>query len=149
MDINPTFKHCTRLVFGSTDHTASIDLRSRILRIPLGLEYSEADLASEHDQWHLAYIEEGKVIGILLMKDVGGGMMKMRQVAIEEVWQGRGIGSMLVKYAEYLADRAGMHTIELHARDVAVPFYLKLHYSIVGEPFEEVGIKHYKMLKNL
>ena len=37
----------------------------------------------------------------------------------------------------------------LHARQVAVPFYERLGYSIVGEPFEEVSIPHFKMEKGL
>ena len=30
--------------------------------------------------------------------------------------------------------------MSLHARQIAVPFYERLGYTIVGEPFEEVGI---------
>jgi predicted GNAT family N-acyltransferase len=37
----------------------------------------------------------------------------------------------------------------LHARATAVPFYLRLGYTVVGEPFEEVGIPHRGMEKAL
>ena len=37
----------------------------------------------------------------------------------------------------------------MHARDTAVPFYEKLGYLCCGEPFEEVGIAHIKMQKQL
>jgi predicted GNAT family N-acyltransferase len=37
----------------------------------------------------------------------------------------------------------------LHAREAAVPFYLKLGYALAGEPFEEVGIPHRAMEKTL
>jgi predicted GNAT family N-acyltransferase len=37
----------------------------------------------------------------------------------------------------------------LHARETAVPFYLKLGYEVVGGQFEEVGIPHFKMEKKL
>lgn len=36
----------------------------------------------------------------------------------------------------------------LHARDSALDFYLSLGYSIVGDPFEEVGIPHHRMEKS-
>lgn len=39
--------------------------------------------------------------------------------------------------------------MSLHARDTAVPFYNKLNYLQVGEPFIEVGITHFEMYKVL
>ena len=37
----------------------------------------------------------------------------------------------------------------LHARDTAIPFYKKLGYECVGEPFVEVTILHQAMQKRL
>ena len=42
-----------------------------------------------------------------------------------------------------------MKTIVLHARHHAIGFYQKLGYAICSEPFEEVGIKHVIMQKEL
>ena len=42
-----------------------------------------------------------------------------------------------------------MKTIILHARHYAIGFYQKLGYSICSEPFEEVGIEHRVMQKEL
>ncbi len=39
--------------------------------------------------------------------------------------------------------------ITLHARKNAVPFYLALGYKIIGEEFEEVGLPHFEMEKNI
>jgi len=37
----------------------------------------------------------------------------------------------------------------LHAREAAIPFYLRLGYELEGEPFTEVGIPHRRMVKLL
>ena len=48
-----------------------------------------------------------------------------------------------------IAVENGMNSIELHARENAVPFYLSLQYTIMGNQFLEVNIPHYKMTKEL
>jgi hypothetical protein len=73
----------------------------------------------------------------------------MRQVAVATSAQGKGVGSALVQYAELVAMQNGFDSMLLHARASAVPFYLRLEYAIVGDLFEEVGIPHYKMTKQL
>lgn len=141
--------YAVELEFGSELQKESVELREKILRIPLGLKYDREELARENNQWHLAWICAGKVKGILLMLPVSEDETKMRQVAVDSDGQRSGIGRRLVAFAEKLAIERGYRRITLHARDVAVPFYLKLGYYTYGEPFTEVGIKHYAMAKIL
>ena len=61
----------------------------------------------------------------------------------------RGVGRAMVDASEQLAGQLGVHNMVLHARETAVPFYLQLGYQVVGEPFEEVTIPHFKMEKKL
>ena len=39
--------------------------------------------------------------------------------------------------------------MSLHARENVHKFYFKLGYRIEGDLFEEVGIPHYKMVKDI
>ncbi len=75
--------------------------------------------------------------------------MKMRQVAVRKGFQGRGLGSLLVRDVEDYARGLGVKDFVLHARDQAVSFYLRMDYKIEGEAFEEVGIIHRLMKKKL
>jgi predicted GNAT family N-acyltransferase len=59
------------------------------------------------------------------------------------------VGSFLISESEKLAVAKGYNKIELHARDTAVEFYVKAGYSILGDVFQEVGINHFFMYKNL
>ena len=77
------------------------------------------------------------------------GYYKMRQVAVGAEWQGRGVGRKLVEASEMLARFLHISKIELNARATAIPFYSKLSYTKIGEPFVEVGIEHLKMEKLL
>lgn len=127
----------------------SLDLRRRILREPLGLVFDQADLEKEKDEFHLAATYNHHIVGILLLKPLSISNLKMRQVAVANDLQKKGIGQALVKYAEEFASAAGYTAMELHARDVAQLFYRKLGYCENHETFLEVGIEHKRMWKGL
>ncbi len=135
--------------YGSELQKKSVELRYRVLREPLGLVYTPEQLNAEKDEVHIVALNANIVVGVLLLKNVGNRILKMRQVAVESGLQGSGIGSQLVHFAENYAAQHGYTSIELHARQAAKDFYLKLAYGIEGEMFEEVGIPHYKMVKLL
>ena len=73
----------------------------------------------------------------------------MRQVAVDEAFRSKGLGGLMVDFAEEYAQKQGYKKIELNARETAVAFYLKHYYAVTGNQFFEVGIPHRKMLKLL
>lgn len=136
--------------FGTPLYDASVQLRDIILRRPLNLEFTAEQLASEYDSFHFAYMdEEYRMLGCLVMKPVDTDTVRMRQVAVDETFQQKGIGTSLVFFVEKWASDRGFKKIILHARDAAIPFYDKLNYLRKGKPFTEVGIEHYLMEKAL
>lgn len=136
------------ITYGSAEYEAEIDLRTRVLREPLGLEFNDEQLAEEANQTHLgAYIGDD-LVACLVFVLVNDTTLKMRQVAVEPEMQRQGIGLKLVSYSEYYAIENGYCRIELHARDVALQFYIDSGYEIEGDEFVEIGIPHHKMVKD-
>jgi predicted GNAT family N-acyltransferase len=135
--------------FASPEQLASIELRRRILRWPLGLDFTPEQVAAEMNEFHLVALDGDQLIACLVLTPQSKEVIKMRQVAVESHLQGNGIGRQLVNFSEQVAKENGYKKMELNARDTAVPFYLKLDYKIEGEPFEEVSIPHRKMFKEL
>jgi predicted GNAT family N-acyltransferase len=134
---------------GSREYEEGKTLRQRVLRDPLGITLSDAELAEEATARHLGAFEGARLVGYLVLYDQGNGSVRMRQVAVDFDRQRSGIGKALVRRSEELARASGYRTMLLHARDVAVPFYLALGYEIFDEPFVEVTIPHRKMKKDL
>jgi predicted GNAT family N-acyltransferase len=131
---------------------ASLALRDRVLRKPLGLSYDPSELMAESSEWHLAAHQGSSLLAVMLLRKADAGsseVLKMRQVAVDEQVQGLGVGSRLLRFAEDFARDQGCCRIELHARKNAVPFYLKLGYEATGDWFQEVGIPHLAMFRNL
>ena len=125
-----------------------VALRQRILRDPLGLRYSDEDLAAEAADRHLLqYGDDGELVGGLIVRNVPGepASWKIRQVAVKESLQGRGIGRILMDAAIDRAREEGVSGIVLHSRAPVVGFYEAIGFHVVGDPFEEVGIPHRKM----
>ncbi len=136
--------------FGTPAHDETIRLRRDILRIPLNLEFEAADLAEEYDQYHLAgYDQTGELVACLVLKSLPKDEIKMRQVAVREDVQNKGIGQLMVAASEELSRKIGFKKMVLHARKTAVPFYKKQKYKISGKEFLEIDLPHFKMIKNL
>lgn len=137
------------LDWGSKLQIQSIGLRYEVLRKPLGLFFSPAELSEEDHQIHVAMVKGDRVLAVLLLKISEANVAKMRQVAVAASLQGQGLGKQLVKFSEEVCRQKKVSRIELHARKTAIPFYLSLGYEAEGPEFEEVGIPHQKMFLDL
>jgi N-acetylglutamate synthase-like GNAT family acetyltransferase len=126
------------------------DLRNRILRLPLGRVLSEEDTQGEDRQVHLVAIDDlGRVIGCVLLLPAGNGTARVRQMAVEDAYQRRGIGRELMGRIETVACEMGIRKVTLRARITAEGFYEKLGYRAVSGTFSEVGVPHRMMEKSL
>lgn len=135
--------------FGSELHQKSIFLRNDILRKPLGLQFTDIELANEINQHHLVMLLNSEVCGVTLLVPISISLVKLRQFAVAESLQGKGYGRKLVAFAEEFAKQEGFQRIELHARETARGFYASCGYKTIGSSFLEIGIPHHKMTKTL
>lgn len=133
----------------SEDYKKMVELRDTILRKPLGLSFSEEELAAEKNDILIGCFEEEKIEACCLLTAVEPGVARLRQMAVLSGFQGKGIGRAMMLFAENVARDRGFEKIMMHARENAIGFYKKLHYREVGEPFLELGIPHLKMEKDL
>lgn len=124
-------------------------LREKVLRRPLGLSLYNEDTSADALAIILIAKEEEEVIGCILCQAIGNGIIKLRQMAVDDAWQSKGIGKTLVHAAEEEALRLNTAKVQLHARQSAVGFYERLGYTAYGPVFTEVGIPHIAMEKLL
>jgi predicted GNAT family N-acyltransferase len=127
----------------------TLELRRAVLRRPLGLDFTAEQLDREGLQSHLGAFDGARLLGCLLLQDLGEGTGQIRQVAVSEDARGSGVGRLLMLEAEAEARRRGLMRVKLHARDTAVPFYEKLGYRADGAWYAALGITHLDMAKDL
>jgi len=135
--------------WGSKEYETMVELRDRILRKPLGLHYTEEYLAEEKNDILIACYERKKIAGCCVLRTFSDEVIQLKQMAVDEKLQGRGIGTKIIAFAEQTAREVGHLRLFMHARKVAVPFYQKCGYQVRGDEFEEVGIPHLMMTKEL
>lgn len=134
---------------GSKEYKQMVDLRTQILRKPLGLNFSKEDLEKEKDHLLIAAYEDDVMLGCCMLIQVAPNTVQLRQMAVKAGLQGKGIGRVLMQFSENIARDRGNKKMMMHARKSAAGFYEKLGYKIVGEEFTELTIPHYNMEKEL
>ena len=124
-------------------------LRYQVLRAPwkqaIGSERNEGDETAQH----FAFFEEGKIIGVGRLDYMSEVIAQVRFMAIAGNRQGEGIGKKLMQHMEEIAVETGRTELILHAREIALPFYKNLGYTITEKSHLLFGeIQHYLMRKN-
>jgi GNAT superfamily N-acetyltransferase len=135
--------------YGSERYREVVAFRRRLLRMPLGLDFTAEQLAAERADTHVAAYLEGELVGCIVLAAVDASTVKLRQMAVRPDHQGRGLGARIVEFAESLAAERGCREIVLNARESAVRFYEHAGYAVTGEIFTEVTIPHRSMVKRL
>ncbi len=134
---------------GSAEYELALALRDKILRKPLGLEFTAEELAKDLCDVHIGLFEGEEILACLTLTDNGGEKMKMRQVAVSDKQQRKGLGRQLSLAAEAYALEHGKKRLFCHARKTAVAFYQKLGYRITSDEFIEISLPHFRMEKQL
>ena len=134
---------------GSKEYRQMVELRNEILRKPLGLSFKKEELEREKDDILIGAFEEDKMLGCCLLTRVDKNSVRLRQMAVQNNLQGKGIGATMLNYAENVARDAGYKNMIMHARKTAVGFYEKLDYKVTSDEFEEITIPHFIMEKKL
>jgi N-acetylglutamate synthase-like GNAT family acetyltransferase len=134
---------------GTKEYQQMVNLRMEILRKPLGLSFDPAELEKEKEDVLMGAFEDDKLLGCCLLTRQDQHTMRLRQMAVPNNMQGKGIGRALMIFAENIARDLGYKKLCMHARTTALGFYEKLGYTTTGEEFTEVTIPHYIMEKAL
>ena len=134
---------------GTKEYKQMVDLRNEILRRPLGLLFEDEELEREKDDILIGAFEEDKMLGCCLLTKIDNKSVRLRQMAVQNNLQGKGIGATMMNFAENVARDAGYKLMVMHARKTAIGFYEKLGYKVTGKEFEEITILHHIMEKKL
>lgn len=135
--------------YGTKQYKQMVDLRYHILRKPLGMSFTQEELETEKNNIHIGCFDDDKLEGCCMLVPIDKTTVQLRQMAVIAGLQGKGIGKVLMQFAENISRDLGYKKMIMHARKTAIGFYEKLGYSVVGNEFLEVTIPHFEMEKVL
>ena len=120
--------------FGSSRYDELVQLRYKILLEPLGLKFLDSFRDKEAGYLHIGCIEclDDKLVGGLVLAPLNDEDVRMMQVAVDNRYQGEGVGRDMVRYAEQRAKSSGFSKIIMHAMLSVVNFYEKIGYHRPG-----------------
>jgi predicted GNAT family N-acyltransferase len=114
--------------------------------VPLDMERDEHDLRA----LHLVAVSDRRIVGTCrLLGGLNQDTWRLGRMAVARDWRGRGVGEAMLGRAHAEAARAGARRVVLAAQRAVEGFYSRLGYVPWGEPFEEAGIEHIAMSREL
>lgn len=123
------------------------DIRKKVFcgeqNVPEEIEYDEYDKAGNVE--HVILLENGNAIGCARLRPVGDDI-KLERIAILNEYRSKGYGRAIVKWLVYYCKKRSPKDIYMNAQYYLKNFYSDLGFEPTGEPFEEAGIKHIKMI---
>ena len=134
------------------DWPAVTALRHRVFvleqGVPAELEHDDADATAVHA---ITRDDAGAVAatGRLLLDAAGPGRAVIGRMAADAAVRGRGHGAAVLDLLQREAVARGQSAVELHAQVTARRFYERAGYTAVGGEYEEAGITHVTMHKEL
>jgi predicted GNAT family N-acyltransferase len=144
----PDLRLCHAL-FGDELYAKSVDLRYELMRKPLGLTFTDEELRQDVQQHHLVAVLGEDVVGVMIYYPETEKEMRVRQFCVRSDLQGKGIGRLMIHYAEACFRLLSFTSYYGHARLHVSSMYESWGMTKEGEIFTEVGIPHIKMSKKL
>lgn len=135
-------------------HTETYPIRQIILRPGRPLETCFFQGDELETTFHFGLFSEAKLVGIISLFKNNSPLFpyenqyQIRGMAVLEDYQKYGFGKQLVAHSEAFLKEKNTELIWFNAREIAVNFYEKSGYEIIGKAFEipDVGV-HYVMWK--
>ena len=130
------------------------DLRHRVLWPHIALaEECVIDIDHRKDAIHLGAIKHGKVVGICSLFELSKPALgkyekqyRLRVMATDASVRGLGAGAKLIDYAIALLRERGYDVLWCDARKVAIGFYERLGFEVVGDCYEIPNIGPHKLM---
>ncbi len=134
----------------------TLPLRSAVLRDGKPFDQCRFAEDGQRGSFHLGYFDDEQLVGVASFYEIGFDNIdepgiQLRGMAVDNHYQGKGIGKALVQFAEQkIESNQSITHIWCNARKIAYKFYESQGFGFVSEEFEidEVG-PHRKMIKTL
>ncbi len=134
----------------------TLALRTKVLRPGHAPDARLFGVADTEETRHFAAFDGEQIVGACYMVaraapfESVSRAWQLRGMAVDPYRQGQGIGAILVRHVEGEAARANVELMWFNARKIAVGFYEKLGFAVIGDEFDIATIgPHLQMWKRL
>ena len=138
-----------KLVTGDIELYEAFEVRRQVFVREQGIP--EELVFDEHDKEALhMVVKDGKqVIGSARVQFLADNQAKLERMAVLKRYRRKGIGREMLLFLDTVWKDKQVRQVIIHAQLEVVPFYKLCGFDELGLPFQEAGIKHIKMRKQI
>lgn len=113
--------------------------------VPMEMEVDEF----ENESVNILLTLDDRPLGTVRYRDDGEGLIKVERMAVRKIARGLHLGQALMNFVHIHAEENGYTRAKLGAQVHAINFYEKLGYHVSSDEFDDAGIPHKYMEKEL
>ena len=141
---------CTVAVFHENPPLDDIfAIRRQVFIEGQGVPETEEFDGEDEDAIQFLATVDGTPVGTARLRSPAPGVGKVERVAVLDAFRGHGVGRSLMAAVEAVAIEDGREKLRLHGQVAAEAFYHSLGFERTSDVYEEVGIPHVTMEKNV
>lgn len=138
-----------RRILGDGNLTDAFAVRRDVFIDEQGVDTAEEFDGKDDSAIHFVSYVDSEPVGTLRVRFPDPAVAKVERVAVLKQYRRRGFGRRLMAAAEAHASEQRCRQVVLHAQTAVEAFYEQLGYETVSGVFDEAGIPHVKMRKQL
>lgn len=138
-----------RLVTGGAELQEAFEVRRQVFVQEQGVSEHLVFDGQDREALHIVVRDGGRVIGSARVQFLADSRAKLERMAVLNRYRRKGIGREMLLFLDAVWEDRQVQQVVIHAQLAVVPFYESCGFDPVGVPFEEAGIKHIKMRKQL
>ncbi|NLV10733.1 GNAT family N-acetyltransferase [Halomicrobium sp. HM KBTZ05] len=134
---------------GDADLEPAFDVRRDVFVDEQGVDEAIEIDGKDPDATHVLAEVDGVPVATARLRVIDDGVGKVERVAVRGPHRESGVGRQVMHRIEQLAIDDGLDRLELHSQTRVEGFYERLGYETVSDEFDEAGIPHVEMRKDL
>jgi len=142
-------KFSYKLVTGDDELQEAFKVRRQVFVREQGISEDLVFDGHDRESLHIVVKDGERVIGSARVKFLADNQAKLERMAVLKRYRHKGIGKEMLLFLDTVWKDKQVQQVIIHAQLEVVPFYKLCGFDELGLPFQEAGIKHIKMRKQI
>jgi predicted GNAT family N-acyltransferase len=142
-------KFIYKIVTDGVDLQQAFEVRRQVFVREKGISEDLVFDGHDRETLHMVVKDREKVIGSARVQFLTDNQAKLERMAILKHYRRKGIGKEMLLFLNTVWKDKQVQQVIIHAQLEVVPFYKLCGFDELGLPFQEAGIKHIKMRKQV
>jgi len=138
-----------KLVTGDIELYEAFEVRRQVFVHEQGIPEELVSDGHDGEALHVVVKDGKQVIGSARVQFLADNQAKLERMAVLKRYRRKGIGREMLLFLDTVWKDKQVRQVIIHAQLEVVPFYKLCGFDELGLPFQEAGIKHIKMRKQI